>query len=351
MKVIVPCCGRSTRFPNQPPKWMLPGHDGRPMLALAISGLALRLEDVVVAILREHEERFRVIAGLKELFGRPLNVVIHEEPTASQADTVVKTLARLGLEEPFLIKDSDNVFTLDELEQEHNYVSVDSLNNFDSINPRNKSYLQIDHKGAVTNIREKVVISDLFSVGGYYFTRPAQFVQYHDRLVKGTASWNRELYISDIIGAMILDGIPFRARQVSGYQDWGTVHEWRRALLARRAYLAVVDGFVLERGSPFFHPRFEEVKPHTAAVQTLKGLAEQGNTVLYLSIRPPELAKLTEGQLAAAGAPAGQVLYGCPVASMTLVAAPHATLPFRTAHAVELGPDDANLDEKLRGES
>ena len=76
------------------------------MLALAISGMAIRLEDVVVAILRVHVERFRVTAGLKELFGRALNVVIHEEPTASQADTVVKTLARLGSDEPFLIKDS-----------------------------------------------------------------------------------------------------------------------------------------------------------------------------------------------------------------------------------------------------
>ena len=55
---------------------------------------------------------------------------------------------------------------------------VDSLNNFDSINPRNKSYLQIDHKGIVTNIREKVVISDLFNVGGYYFTSPERFLEY-----------------------------------------------------------------------------------------------------------------------------------------------------------------------------
>jgi len=330
---------------------MLPAHDGRPMIALAIAGLSLRLEDVVVATLREHEERFQVVAGLKAVFGRAPHVVIHEEPTRSQAETVAKTLAALDYDGPFLVKDSDNTFTLDDLEQDYNYISVDSLNNFDSINPRNKSYVQIDHKGVVTNIREKVVISDMFSVGGYYFTRPAQFLQCYERLSKGTASWNQELYISDIIGAMILGGVPFRARQVSGYQDWGTVHEWRRALLARRTYLAVIDGFVFERGSSFFRPRFEEVKANPAAVQSLKGLAAQGNTVLYLSIRPSELAEMTERQLSDAGAPSGTIVYGCPVASMTLVTAPHATLPFRTAHALEISADDANLDEKLRGES
>ena len=36
MKVIVPCCGSSSRFPGQPPKWTLPAHDGRPMLCLAV---------------------------------------------------------------------------------------------------------------------------------------------------------------------------------------------------------------------------------------------------------------------------------------------------------------------------
>lgn len=351
MKVIVPCCGRSSRFPNQPPKWILPGHDGQPMLALAVSGLQARREDMVVAILREHEERFRVTAGLREVFGQAITVVIHDQPTANQAETVARTLEKLGgQDEAFLVKDSDNVFALGEVEQDYNYVCVDSLNNFDSINPRNKSYLQVDHKGVVTNIREKVVISDLFNVGGYYFTRPSQFLEYFERLSKSTTSWSRELYISDIIGAMILDGIPFRARTITGYQDWGTVNEWRRALLARRAYLALLDGFVFERGSPFFHPRFEETRPNPAAVQALKDLAAEGHTVLYLSIRPAELAELTARQLAAAGAPPGAVLWGCPTAALTLLTAPHATLPFRTAHAQEIAPDDANLAEKLRSE-
>lgn len=350
MKVLVPCCGRSSRYPNQPPKWMLPGHDGRPMIALAVSGLEVELDDLVIAILREHDEKYHVVKGLETVFGRPVRVVVHDQPTKSQAETVARTLVAAGLDEPFLIKDSDNIFRLTDVTQEHNYVCVDSLNNYDSINPRNKSYLQVDHKGVVTNMREKVVISDLFNVGGYYFTQPAGFLEYFERLSASTASWSRELYISDLIGAMILDGIPFRARQITGYQDWGTVHEWRRALLARRAYLVLLDGFVFERGSEYFHPRFDEVKPSPEAVESLKSLAAQGNTILYLSIRPASTAAITEAQLRSAGAPPGSVLYGCPISAYTLVTAPHATMPFTTAHALELDPGDANLLEKLRSE-
>ncbi|MCC6993609.1 MAG: hypothetical protein IT370_03165 [Deltaproteobacteria bacterium] len=350
MKVIVPCCGRSSRYPNQPPKWMLPAHDGRPMIALAVSALAARREDLIVTILREHEERYQVTAGLAAAFGAPLQVAILDQPTRSQAETVARTIEVLSLREPFLVKDSDNVFALDPLEHDTNYVCVDSLNNFDSINPRNKSYLQVDHKDVVTNIREKVVISDLFSVGGYAFLSPEQFMDYFKRLTSSSAEWSREIYISDVIGAMLLDGIPFRARRISGYQDWGTIVEWRRALLARKAYFALIDGLLFERGSLHFAPRFEDARPNPGAVEAVQNLAKAGHTLIYLSIRPQELAAVTEKQLADAGLPAGKVVYGCPTAAFTLVTAPHPTMPFETSHALELSPEDPHLYSKLLGE-
>ncbi len=348
MKLILPCCGRSSRYPNQPPKYLLPGHDGRPMLALAISRLAVSLDDVVVAILRDHEDKYQVTRGFERAFGRALNVVIHDEPTRSQSETVALTLDKAHITESFLVKDSDNCFALDEVDSATNYVSVESLNHFDSINPRNKSYVQVDHRGLVTNIREKVVISDLFSVGGYFFTSPPAFMHTYQQLSAGAASWNRELYLSDIIAAMILDGTPFKAREVTAYEDWGTVHEWKRALLARRAYVVALDGFVFERGSAHFAPRFDEVKANVRTVEALTALAAQGHSILYLSIRDQSLSALTQAQLKAAGAPEGTVTYGCPVAAMTLVSAPHATLPFLTVSSLEVPTTDDNLLEKLR---
>lgn len=351
MKVIVPCCGRSSRYPNQPPKWMLAAHGGRPMIAHAVGGIQVPLDDVVVTILREHEDKYQVRRGLDAAFGQPMRVVVLDEPTRSQPETVAKTLEALALAEPFLIKDSDNTFVVDEVQHDTNYVCVDSLNNYDQINPRNKSYLQVDHKGLVTNIREKVVISDLFSVGGYAFLSPAQFLEVYGRLSKRTAEWQRELYTSDIIGAMILDGIPFRARQIKGYQDWGTITEWRRALMSRRTYYVLLDGFVFERGSEYFRPAFADVQPNAAAVDALKELAQRGHSFVYLSIRPQALAAVTEAQLVAAGLPTSPVVYNCPISPWALITAPDPTLPFQTSQALEIRPDEPNLSSKLALES
>ena len=350
MKVIVPCCGYSSRFPGQPPKWMLPAHDGRPMICHAVSGVEMDIDDLVVTILAEHETKFGVTAGLEKAFGRPIQVVSLTERTSSQAETVARTIQALKLKERFLVKDSDGVFTLRNPAADENYVCVDSLNNFDSINPRNKSYLQVDQRGAVINIREKVVISDLFNVGGYHFTDPVVFLEYYERLSQDKAQWNREIYLSDVIGAMILAGIPFRAQTTTGYHDWGTVKEWRHALLAQKTFFVLLDGFVFERGSPYFRPGFAEAQPHPAAVECLRSLATEGHQIIYLSIRPSELEELTRSQLSSAGLPPGQILWSCPIAKWVLLTAPHATMPFVTSQSLELRPDDPNLMETIQGE-
>lgn len=350
MKVIVPCAGRSSRYPDLPPKWTLPAHDGRPMLRLAVEGLNVDPDDLIITILREHEERFNASAGICDAFGQRLRIVVLDQPTRSQSETVAVTLRRAGIDGAFLVKDSDNCFSLDEIEWSVNYVCVESLNNFDSINPRNKSYAEVDQNDMIVNFREKAVISDLFSVGGYYFGGAAQFLRFYDYLAQNLTEWHSELYLSDVISAMILDGIPFQARRISGYQDWGTVHEWKVALMKRRVYYVLLDGFAFERGSLFFKPRFADTRPHAEAVAAIRSLAEDGHTIIYLSIRPAWLATETEAQIAAAELPPAPIVYGCPIAKWALVTAPHASLPFGTSSSFELTPSDPYLKEKLVGD-
>ena len=165
---------------------MLPDHDGLPMAVKAVEGLHIPTADLIITLLREHDERFNAVEGLRRAFGDAVHCVVLDHPTASQSETVVETLRRTGLNEPFLVKDSDNYFELTTVEEPYNYVSVASLNDFDQINPRNKSYVQVDQEDIIVNFREKKVISDLFSVGGYFFRQPAEFIAAYDELASGT---------------------------------------------------------------------------------------------------------------------------------------------------------------------
>ena len=43
--LIVPCAGKSTRFPNMKPKWMLTHPDGKLMIEKALEGMPLKKFD------------------------------------------------------------------------------------------------------------------------------------------------------------------------------------------------------------------------------------------------------------------------------------------------------------------
>jgi len=324
---------------------MLPAADGQPMLRLALSGLPLKTEDLVVTILREHEEKFDAQAGLKRVFGPAVSVVILESPTSSQSETVAATVRQLGLDEPFLVKDSDGYFLCPDITSDANYICVDTLNHFDLINPRNKSYVQVDATDRILTMREKVVISDLFNVGGYFFRSPAEFLRYYDSL--SSTATSSELYLSHVVSAMLADGVKFEARRTSGYQDWGTAHDWRRALLEKSVHLVSLDGFVFERGSRYFRPRFEDVCPNPRAVEAIREAAASGSQIVYLSIRPASEELLTRKQLAAANLPDGQIIWDCCGVQWQLITAPHPTLPFTTGIATEANPADDDLREQL----
>ena len=350
MKVIVPCGGSSSRYPGTPPKWTLPSNNGRPMIVEAVRKLDFALDDLIVTILKEHDEKYDARAGIRAAFGKAVEVVILDKPTASQPETVTRTLQLTGISEPFLVKDSDNAFALSEIERPHNYVASESLNSFDSINPRNKSYIKTDESGVIVAIREKEVISDLFSVGGYFFRKPSQYIGVYERLLDERAGWQRELYTSDIIASMILDGEPFTSRRVSEYEDWGTLKEWRRNLKQVGTYFVLLDGFILERGNAHFAPRFADVAANEEAVSVTRQLISEGHRIVFISIRPESARAETEAQLTALDLPTGDILFGMPIGRYSVVSAPHPTVPFTTAHGLEVMPGEPRLAMRMRFE-
>jgi hypothetical protein len=227
MKVIVPCAGRSTRFPGVHPKWLLRAPSGEPMLLLALSGIGVMLDDVVVTVMKDHEETYGVKKQLTSAFGCAVNIVVLDRQTASQPETVARTIDAIGLREQFMVKDCDGYFLLPSMPS-GNFVCVDSLSNHSQVNPQNKSYCDTDAQGSITNMKEKIVISDKFSVGGYGFSDPLQFMEHYMKLHSTGQLIRTEMHISDIIGSMVLDGIPFYTNTVSGYSDWGTMEDWQR---------------------------------------------------------------------------------------------------------------------------
>ena len=116
---MLPCVGRSSRFPNMRPKWSLAHPSGRLMVAQSILGLDLSLFDsVVMTVVKMDIEKYNLRNGLFKVFGEfEIEFILHEldYPTKSQSETVSRTINDLNLTENIFVKDCDGYFEVDEI--------------------------------------------------------------------------------------------------------------------------------------------------------------------------------------------------------------------------------------------
>lgn len=198
---------------------------GNLMVYESIKGLDLQgFDRICLTILRKHEERYGLKAMLQAQFGiaglnGKLDVVVLDNPTRSQPETVAKTIEMAGLDGAILVKDADNAFECRPTRE--NMIGIFPLDALDRVNPSDKSYVALDDSMYVTNIIEKKIIGRYFCAGAYGFRNAGLFMEYYDRLAH-----YGNLYLSHVICAMLLDQISFRPFIVKNYVDWGTHREW-----------------------------------------------------------------------------------------------------------------------------
>ncbi|GAM63813.1 hypothetical protein JCM19232_2223 [Vibrio ishigakensis] len=247
--LLLPVAGRSSRFPNMRPKWLLTMPDGKLMLEKSIEGLNLdKFDNIIVICLREHLDKYVneqfIIDSFEAATGRKPLLCILEEATSSQSETIYAALTQTGIEGSIFIKDCDNIFSCEP--QPINSVATINLNDIELVDAKNKSYVEVNSLGVISNIVEKNVISNSFCCGGYGFESVTEFKSTFESI-----SSDEEVYISHIIYKMLLNGKEFREVHASNYTDWGTLREYRHYCKKHLTLFCDVDGVLLKNGSKF----------------------------------------------------------------------------------------------------
>ncbi len=226
--LIVPIAADSVEYETTMPYVFSLTKEGLMLCVSAILGLNLDgFDKIYFTILKKHSERYL----LKDMFDiqfRRLglegkaSVVELESVTANQPETIYQTVVKADISGAIFIKDADSYFTAEIMPE--NLVCTYPLDSLESINPQNKSYVNVDDMYYITNIIEKRIIGSDFCSGGYSFERASDFVTYYEL--------NRDyspLYMSHIIYSALLDGKSFRPVKVEGYKDWGTINDLRNS--------------------------------------------------------------------------------------------------------------------------
>ena len=115
--LIVPMSGKSSRFPNMKPKWMLTHPmKNRFMVMNAISGINLDFFDAIYFIcLSEHEIKYGFSKGFCEELEEcgienKSKIIFLDNQTSSQSETVYNAIKLENIEGFIFIKDSDGYY-------------------------------------------------------------------------------------------------------------------------------------------------------------------------------------------------------------------------------------------------
>ena len=347
LTILLPSGGRSSRYPNMRPKWMLTTPEGDLMLARALDCVKTNaVTRIVVGILREHDEKYSASRGILMALGEDTEIVLFDDVTRGPADTTYQMIKRCNVEGPILIKDSDSWFVIRE-NSEGNYVCVTDLRENPSIsNVAAKSFVTVNDQNIVTRIREKTVISNFINAGGYAWADASEFCRCFDKIAE--IDPDTEIFVSHVISKAVLDGEVFFATTVDEMLDAGTVNEWMKFREKFQTLFIDIDGVVVRNRGEYFPPYWtDEDEPIMENVSHLLKLQEAGAQLIFATARPETFREKVEGTLRDLGFRWHAVIMDCHHSRRIIINDFAPSNPFPSCEAVNIPRNSDRLAEFL----
>lgn len=344
--LLLPCAGRSSRYPGVRPKWMLTLPDG--MLALARAAKSVPAESydrIVVAIRADHEAQYGCRALLKRVFP-DAEVIVIEGDTKGPADTVMHMLKGAKVSGAIAIKDADSFFDPAPL-PDRSFVSVSDVRRTPEMaNIGGKSFAVIDENGLIVEMVEKSLASNFVCIGLYGFADAKLFIKHFAAAAKDNSG---EVFVSHVMNRAIVDGMPVVAHDVYGLIDVGTLEDWRRYVRTRGTIIADLDGVICKNHSRYFPPYWDDKdEPIASNVDTLREWQDRGAQLIIVTARPEEYRQKTERLLAELGLKAHALIMDCRHGRRLLINDHASSNPYPSAVGISVQRDSAGLGDYLK---
>lgn len=341
MEVIIPAAAKV----NGKPRYLM--YDYKHQLALRNVARQYTSQNinVTVAILAEHCLDYSAFNHVEnEVPG--INIVVLDEETKGPADTVYQVIKKRGWDKiatPILIKDSDSWFTHTLISG--NYVCVSNVNNHDSVpNLTKKSFVKRNAHGYISDIVEKMVVSEEFCTGGYHFENSIQFAEAYEKMSNVGLP---KVYVSHIIQYMIGKGHLFITNNVFDYTNVGSLEEWL-AYNNHPVIFCDIDGTIIEAQSRYGKNTYTDppIVLHQN-VERIKALQNAGCQIVFTTARPKEVLDVTVKMLEEIGFENPFVIIGLYNSARILINDYNETNPYPRAIAVNIERNNDNLKDFL----
>lgn len=206
--------------------------NGKPMIEVSLDCIKLDDFKKVFIIRKEHIVNHNMDSFLKDKFGGDIEIVISETDTEGTVCTCLLAEEFLNNDSPLVITTLDvyfePIFSMDLINP-----SVDgTILVFKSDNP-SYSYSKINDEGFIIETAEKKVISDLSSIGLYYFKSSKDFLDYSKKMVNENIRTNNEFYVCPLYNLLINDGKKINTLLFDKCNSIGTPNEINEFILEK----------------------------------------------------------------------------------------------------------------------
>lgn len=216
LNIVIPMAGRGQRFADAGyglPKPLIPIH-GQPMIQVVISNLAPSCSHrFIFLILREHDEHYGLSTHLRQ-WAPGCKVIFVDQVTEGAACTVLLARDEIDSDEPLMIANCDQYIDADINSYLSSIGTADGLIMTMWADDAKWSFVRMDSDGRVSEVVEKVVISNEATVGIYNFRRGADFVAGADAMIAENLRVNGEFYVAPVYNALIRGGADVRVHSI-----------------------------------------------------------------------------------------------------------------------------------------
>ncbi|HEY1613122.1 MAG TPA: hypothetical protein VGF97_05425 [Rhizomicrobium sp.] len=345
--LLLPCAGKSSRYPGVRPKWMLTLPDGDLAIARAAQSLSRdAYQRTVAAVRAEHEQHYAASALLRRALGPSVEVVVLDHDTNGPADTVSEMIARAGISGSIAIKDADSFFdpvppptpgfvALTDVRSAHHMTNVGA-----------KSFAILNDSGLVIEMVEKTLVSNHVSVGLYGFADAGAYLEAFRALTR--SPMGGEIFVSHVMNRAIAAGLIVTPLFVSGLVDLGTLEDWRGYVRTRGSMLVDLDGVVFQNHSRYFAPFWDdEDVPIEENVAVMRAWQDQGAQLIFVTARPEDYRQKTERALRGLGLVPHAIVMGCRHGRRFLINDHAASNPYPSAVGISIERNSTRLSEYL----
>jgi HAD superfamily hydrolase (TIGR01509 family) len=224
LNVLIPMAGAGSRFQQAGYTFPKPLIDvqGKPMIQVVVDNLNIEANYIYV-VQKEHREKYN-LDTLLNLITPGCKVVEVDGLTEGAACTALLAKEFINNDNPLFFANSDQFVEWDSTEFMYKMNETDAdggIVSFRSTHPK-WSFAKVDESGLVTEVAEKNPISDIATVGYYYWKKGSDFVKYAEDMIEKDIRVNNEFYVCPVFNQAIQDGKQIRTFDIPKMWGLGT---------------------------------------------------------------------------------------------------------------------------------